>query len=407
MLRIIILLAASQLAHSAEFSEVPARQDEQPSEQATSEQAKEPPKPEAPRKPAARRAFGGRAGFVSRSTLRFAGQPDLPPYSLEAVYIFPERVRWTIQRIAEEEAPVARSVRYQFGGGVWELPPGATQSQAQVGKEALKYRLQNELRRVAMVWPAGLEWSPIEGSSLQEAQLGELGSLRVQLDEEGLKPLRLLSFLHDEDEAFESLEELRWRMDERGWWWPTSWRLESHGQPIWLETIDEVLLGRKYLESFFRPADLRIMDGQAAKPRAVKLAARVFHSTDLPAKVSWPDALAQAKSTLIKMQVRLGKRQTIMPRPVFLLDSSGRPTSFELRLQGEVEELPEGWVRGPAREGWSAVYHGLESLNSSALEALAKSLASDERPGVPFARVQEHGGRIGLVQLTLPFTAKQ
>jgi hypothetical protein len=357
---------------------------------------------EPPRAPGARRALAGLSGFRSESTLTFHGRSELPKYSLETTYVFPERVRWRLTPLLEEKEPAGRSLRYQFGLGVWELPAAQSRSVAHVGEEARRFRLQNELRRIAMTWPAGLEWEHGEDARLR-CELAELGSVEAVVAEPDGRPTLLLSFLPESDEAFEGLEDIVWRQsaqDER--WWPRSWTLTSAGQPIWMETIDQVHTGHRYLETFFLPADQRLASADLARPSSIHLSERVSRSFPLPPDLAWPEALRRGDAAVMAARRELGSAHRVNPRPAFLLDAQGLPTAFELQLIGAVESPPEGWSRSAACSAWSLVLTDLDSLSSSLLEALGGQLESGQRPGKPFVRVQYEQRRVGLVQLILP-----
>lgn len=398
-----LALACGLLACNEEPSApIPNEQDEAPPLEHASAQPTEPQY----RAPERRRAVQGLAGFVSSSTLTFEGREDLPQFSFETVYVFPERVRWRQQPLAEVNSRAMRSVRFQYGAGVWELPMLAERSVHHTGQEARVYRLQNELRRVAMTWPAGLEWQEVSEKPLERlAALEGLGQLRVLLDEATQRPLSIESSMLGETEPFESFTEIQWRA-EGDRHWPRSWTLVGAGLPIWHETIDVVETGRHFLDSFFRPTDLRTASAPASEPRLSELEARVVLRAELAASTRWADALQIAQSAATKAAATLRAPHLLDPRPVFTLDARGQPTGYELRLQVTSEELPEGWQRVPAGASWSVVLPGLESLTPQAIETLEKRLLSGQLGGIPFVRVQHEGGRVGMVQLDLPFTAE-
>jgi hypothetical protein len=304
--------------------------------------------------------------------------------------------------VLEDVVPASRSLRYQFGAGVWELPPLQTRSTPHAGEEARRFQLQNELRRVAMTWPAELEWETTEGSR-QRAGLGELGTIEAVLGESGTRPTQLQSFLPGATQAFEGLTHITWQEDaEEHRWWPKSWTLTSAGEPIWAETIDRVQVDQRYLETFFLPADQRLASAALEQPAAVKLSARVSRRFKLPAGLTWPEALKRGEAATLAARKQLGESYRVNPRPAFELDPQGHPTSFELQLVGEVELLPDGWRRRAACSAWSLVLTDLEALSQPLLEALAGQLEPEQTAGTPFVRVQYEEQRVGLIQLVLP-----
>jgi hypothetical protein len=362
--------------------------------------APEQPEDSAPRKPLKRRARAGLAGFASRSTLTFVKRPDLPSYSLEVVHVFPERVRWRLEPMGETRTSAQRLVRFQFGAGIWMLPQYAECSTLHRGEEARRFQLQNELRRVAMSWPAGLAWRATDKPEVQLAKLPGLGSLRAVTRGDDTRPLRIDSYFGADTASFESLAQIEWKRAERRWW-PASWTLFSGKRRIWDEVISEVKTGSKYLDSFFLPADRRVSTGPASAPRALRLGARVTRQTPLAPDLAWPEVLALAKEAAGEAARTLPDGLQLDPRPIYLLDPAGLPVAFELRLRGEGSSVPEGWRQTPAAEGWSTVHHGLGEIRKPAIEALERMLQPGQRPSRPYVRVQHTGGQVGLVQLVL------
>ena len=121
--------------------------------------------------PPRRRAIDGIGSVTSVSTLTFPSQPDLV-YQLDATYVFPQRARWRMAphvkpektkpgktKLETTQQRQSRRLQYRCGDGVWTTPLGKTASEAYAGDEKRKTLLQFELRRVALIWPAELEWT--------------------------------------------------------------------------------------------------------------------------------------------------------------------------------------------------------------------------------------------------------
>ncbi|MCB9913825.1 MAG: hypothetical protein H6828_01600 [Planctomycetes bacterium] len=388
MLRSLALLALLSPAAAAQTPDAPA-----PSPAPAAEDA-------APRAPARRQAIDGLAGFVARSTVVFAGRPDAPPHRLEIAYDFPERVRWRIEPVQDEPAPGARHLRFQFGAAVWLWLPGESASTALDGAEARRVRLQNELRRVALTWPAGLAWSPAEGET-RSATLPELGRLVAEFAPGAAHPRRLSAIFADDREGLEVYDELEWG-EREGRAWPTRWTFVVDGEPVWRETLDEVQLGVRHRDSYFRPTDRRAAQASDLQLQAVDLPARVYVRRTLEPGCAWPEAMRRAEATVARWSAELGPDLAVDPRPTYLLDELARPVGFEVRLAPGVERVPAGWTRGARREGWTTLLTELADLGPAPLERLRAEVGTVGAAATPYARLQREGDRVGWVQLVLP-----
>ena len=149
-----------------------------------------------PEKPERRRAINGIASVYSKSTLVFPKAPD-QRFESEATFVFPDRARWRISRLPEVQVDGstgtpnvedrrARSLRFRWGTGIWVVDYGKIESQSFQDEQRRLALLQLELRRVAMIWPAELDWKTTENA--RTADLPGLGRLQVELDVETGRP---------------------------------------------------------------------------------------------------------------------------------------------------------------------------------------------------------------------------
>ena len=369
--------------------------------------------PEAPRPPGRRRAIAGLGGFVSRSKLVYPSLPETP-YQLEATYVFPGRARWLLQPwpkpVAEGTVPEPpdrrqRTLRFQFGEGIWALDPGKLASRTFVDEELRLTRLQLELRRVAMTWPAEHEW--VADGDRRSVALEGLGVLVASLGENG--QLRELASSDAGGTKRERLAKLRWSEPaaEGARIWPVSWEFHYGDSLIWHETIESVEVASKLSELFFLPPDRR---GPGAR---VSLPAGAVQRLDLPAvaawseelndaaRDAWPLALAAARTALARWEETLGP-DVVAERPAFHLDAAGRPIRIELRLRSVPSALPEGWRTTEAGPAMRRILTGLDGVDAAAIRALGEGLAPAERPGPAHLVVQLVGDGAGLTQLIVP-----
>lgn len=375
--------------------------------------AKQEESPREPRPPARRRAIAGLGGFVSRSKVVYTVLPETP-YLLEATYVFPERSRWLLEPWptsegdgAETEAPDRRqrNLRFQFGEAIWGVEPGKLESRTYAGDERRLARLQHELRRVAMIWPAEHEW--VTDGETRMTEIEGLGLLVATLDANG-RPREIAS--RDADGTIrERIANIRWNApdSEGARAWPASWDFHFGAPLIWSETIQSVQVAGKLSELHFLPPDRRGPGARVSLPpgavQRIDLPAALAWTQDLEesARASWPLALAAARTALARWQATLGHDQ-LAPRPIFHLDSAGRPIRLELRLLAPPAELPEGWQRTEPGPAMRQIQPGLDGIDAAAIAALGKELEEAERPGPAHLVVQLVGEGAGLTQLVVP-----
>ncbi len=374
------------------------------------EQAEDPP----PRGPGRRRAVNGVGGVTCTSTLTLEAFPDAPQ-RMEMTYVFPDRVRWRMAP-AQSRDPRQRRLWYRWGSELWRVEAGSERSIPTPPEERALELLRMELRRVALIWPADLDW---KGSkTLQRAELKGLGEIRAELDAETGRPTALEFRIATEDEGppverapDERLEEIRWKEQERRHW-PGSWAIVVGGEKVAGEEFDQILPKARYVDSYFKPLDRRdtLVTSPPSEPREMPLAARIVHRSPLDAGTDWKTAFATADERLEGWRKKLeGTGRELSTRATFQLDRQGRPVAVELRLLGLPEgPLPEGWRRLEGGKGLSILMRGLRGLNAAQLDELLDRIPEGHRAGTPYARIQrEAEGRIGLVQLVLPLVPRE
>lgn len=374
------------------------------------EQAEDPPL----REPGRRRAVNGVGSVHCTSTLTLEAFPDAPQ-RMEMTYVFPDRVRWRMTP-AQSSDPRQRRLWYRWGSKLWHVAPGSERSVVTPREERPLDLLRMELRRVALIWPADLDW---EGSkTLQRAVLKGLGEIRAELDAETGRPNALEFRVATAEESppverapDERLEKIRWKEQERRHW-PSSWAIVVGGEQVASEKFDLILPKARYVDSYFKPLDRRdtLITSPPSEPREMPLAARIVHRSPLAEGTGWKAAFADADERLERWRKKLeGTGRELSSRAAFQLDAEGRPVAVELRLGGLSEgPLPEGWQRLEGGKGLSVLMQGLRGLNAALLDDLMARVPEGHRAGTPYVRVQrEAEGRIGLVQLVLPFVPRE
>ncbi len=376
-----------------------------------------------PEKPPRRRPIGGISSVYSRSNLRFPSAPD-QKFECEATFVFPGRARWRIARKAAEQPDSpdgaepaedyrGRSIRFQFGKSLWLLNYGQVDSQPLVGDAEVELLIQLELRRVAMIWPAELEWK-IDGQT-QTANLGKLGSLRAELDPDSGQPSSIES-LNPDGTPRESLEKITWTREPEGERsWPSSWDLVVKKQVIWNETFTEVKSGLKVLETSFIPSDRRGSGGSTSSAQGLaiqqlSLGRAAFWREELDPAVrrDWDlslrasrDALAEWKKSLTPLGL------TLEPRAYFLLDEEGLPLTLQLQLTAIPETLPAGWKELEERSALRLVSNGIDWIGTSSLARLRAGVPDKHIAKDPLAIVQLTARGAGITQLILPIASSE
>lgn len=370
-------------------------------------------------KPAQRKAIAGLGSVAGLSKMTFPSQPDLV-YQLESIYVFPDRARWRIapfqpaleqgQRQKKSETLKARRSRrlqFRFGTGVWTIEPTKTGSRAYTGEEVAKTLLQLELRRVAMIWPAELEWK-VDGTS-QRAPLKDLGHLVAEMHPETQRPVRIKS-MGANGEVFEELTNIKWTKEEKTErYWPASWDLHAAGKRVWSEEFLSVRGGLKYNDAFFVPFDRResgiVSVTATSEIQQIQVPELPVWRQELTAesKADWKVALKQARKALDEWKTTLkdGPHE-LDPRPVFLLDSQARPFRLELRLKANSDLPPWGWYPQGGYPATRLLMAGLEQVNAKQIRRLQAMLPPNYGAGSTCLVVQLTETGAGVCQLIVP-----
>ncbi|MDF1798810.1 MAG: hypothetical protein P1V81_06515 [Planctomycetota bacterium] len=179
------------------------------------------------------------------SKLAFDTLPDAP-HRLQATYQGLDRSRWSLQRLADEDAD--RRIEYRSGARAFLLPQDSGESIEYAGEELAQVLRRFDLRRVAMAdgldelgWDAdGRLPLGSNGSSVLREDLGEEGVTFTAIDPEG----RQEEILHVRTWA--ELGNLRR---------PATLELSFGALRIWSEEIETFELQSWFKERYFWPPD--------------------------------------------------------------------------------------------------------------------------------------------------------
>ncbi len=346
-----------------------------------------------PRPPGRRAGIAGIAGFKTSSSITFVGAPD-DPHRIDALYVFPDRARLTLRR----EGTSDRQIEYRFGERAYLLPPGTTKSTELVGDDRDVELRRRELRRAAMLWPDGFEWSgegsvrtaPILRRTGDDPQHA-IGTLHARLGDRG-RPTRVEIRL-PEGEPPEALEILGWReIGNRTW--PAELRLIQHGETIWEERVETVRTANVlYVDSYFLPPDRKYLSPDESI-RASRLRANTYRRHALPPGTSWEAALKREAELRRAAADELGGRRKLDAVPTFELRADGKPAAAILRLSEQANPPPEGWSTQAETQGISRILGGTAGIGPAVLDGLVDAVPPDRRAGTPFVRLYQEGKRV-------------
>ncbi len=395
--------------------EPPAPADGEKPEDAPGSAAEKDDQAEEVRPPGPQAPVSGMSSLVARSHLEFPGLPD-QPHVLDATYAFPERARW---RIAPRPKPTApgkrqsaevrrqdRRMRFRWGDGVWAVEPGETGSRRFEGEDRRLALLRIEMRRVALMWPAELEWKG-EGAE-RVALLPGVGQYVAWLDPEHGRPVRLES--RDADGTpRERFEAITWRAEgERHW--PQAWELWSGENLIWKEQIGSVRTARKLQDPFFLPGDQR--QGRVTNVKALNRLQ--VDEVQVPRFRAWRRRLEKDEQDWEKAveigRLELGNwskafegtRYRLDDRPYFYVDQGCKPFLLEVRLLNELDDPPPEWILQGGYPALRSAFDSVDKLTPTNLSRIRSRVPQDLSGGGPYAAVQLTEGGTGIVQLVLP-----
>jgi hypothetical protein len=351
--------------------------------------------------------LAGLDGFLTRSTIVFAGHDD-EPHALEAVYMLPDRARFSLQRL---DSPV-RVSEYRRGAAAWRFAPDAGVSSRLERDERRALLLRMELRRAAMLWPDGFAWTslaPGEGTDERVCRVPDpdpaasvpLGELCAAVDGEG-RAVRVSATI--EGVEMERLWIDAWQ-SVLGRSWPRSLRLAVGDVPVWSEWLETVRTDVFFTDLVFLPHDRRLASPATRAERNVlsrDLIPMTYRALALPEGCTWSAALDEAERALERAAEELrGRGLTVDPTPRIELSRAGRPRSVLVRHEGAPTPPPEGFTAVDERPGLIELVPSLAAVTPERIEALRRALPEGQEGGPPYVRVDrtERGLR---VHLTLP-----
>lgn len=179
------------------------------------------------------------------SSLVFDSLPDAP-HELQATYQGLDRCRWSLQRLADEDAD--RRIEYRSGARAFLLPQDSGDSLEYGGEELAQVLRRMDLRRVAMA--DGLDELAWDEDGM--LPLGEAGSsvLREDLGDEGITYMAI----DPEGRQEEILHVLTWA-ELGNLRRPATLVLSFGALRIWSEEIHTFELQSWFKERYFWPPD--------------------------------------------------------------------------------------------------------------------------------------------------------
>ena len=336
-----------------------------------------------------RKAIAGIRGFESVSTLVFAANPK-SPHTLRATYVFPDRVRWWIG--VGLDKTLERQMRYRFGTDVNAIDPQASKSHTLEGAARDEALAQMEMRRALMLWPAGFEWKSETGSRI--ASLGALGTLRAAVKAgTDARPERI-AWLDAENRVVDEFRDIAWREDGQKAW-PTKLELWHAETLVWIETVDTVDVGTRFIDAYFVPSDRREASGgkalEVGNVSPMDLPAHRRRRVALTPGTTWDEARAKYASLRAEASAELAaKGLTLDDKATFEVDAALAPTAVLLRLAPSAPtlraELEKDWPLWRERPGLVTFVIGLSDVKPSRLQSLRDALPSDAAAGTPYVR---------------------
>ena len=348
---------------------------------------------------------GGLLAYQMRSEVQFVlpeGAPEVPAHRLIVTEAFPDRARWQLEPLADRTG--GRRVVYLFGSALWMLAADEARSQRLTGDDAEALRTAFSLRRAAMLWPDGFEWSG-EGEQ-RTAALPSERTLTAWLGPEGGPPTAIESRLAD-GTVLERFDTIEWTTTA-GRTRPTRFDFHVSGEPVWRERVLEFDPNARHVDAFFQPHDARTpgrTNNTSALPNVmlVETPRRAVLRVELTAPVDWPAARAEFDAQ------RRGVLERVAPLEIedvlrAEVDSGGRPTALLLALTGEVPDvLPTGFRLEPAGSALTVLAGGTEEIDAALLARLESARPADTvRAGAARVRLRPSADSGPRVQVSLP-----
>ncbi len=352
-----------------------ARQDDAPSSQARADSQPV----DWLRNLAPRAAIAGLAGVECVSILEYAADPSTP-HELNATYVFPSRARWQIRVRGREE--LGRSIEYRCGDTYFVLPQAEGRSIEVSRRSPLADQVSAkcemlELRRAALLWPDGFEWSESGEARRAASECGRV--LLARLGDDG-RP-RELHFESENGGLGERLVIRSWKQRQNRWW-PQDLELWFGPERIWSERVESVTTALSLLDLYFVPPDRRAGSpgGDAAHAvRHIDAPERCDVRVQLPESADWKSVASLWKSESARVFAQLPADWSAAPGVHVELAEDGRPTALLVNLRG-AGAAPPGAIVSPATEA-------LLVVERWPAQDLANSLASLRRATPPGASV--------------------
>ena len=336
----------------------------------------------------AREQIAGIGGFRTKSRIEFPIE-GAAIHELVAGFQFPARA---LVILALPGRPFGMGAHeYRLGPAVHLAPPAPNPSQRVEGADGETLIRRFELRRAAFLWPDGFDWKlDPAGDKRKSAPLLDsngisLGSITADLNDQG-RPGTLTTFDSSGLEG-DRLEISAWAKTA-GRWHPVQSELFVGGELAFVEQLEEVEYGSRYLDHQFVPVD--VLD-RAPGVLLTHQEPTWILFRDLAkdgARFDWEAGLEERSQVLgaVLEQARSSQaaagRSTLEAKIGFSLTEAGRP-----------HRLREVWIapqdpRPPfeLQPGYALLTSRSEGLEQvpQILARLQDSLPEDARPGEPY-----------------------
>jgi hypothetical protein len=348
-------------------------------------------------------APGPRAAIAGMRGIHTVSRLDFPDFRLRltTTYVFPDRARWSLE---DYDAPLPIANQFsRLGAAAYNFETNAA-SRELAGLDREHMLLQMELRRAALLYPDGFQWTK-DAQGIPEARVFADSCC----EREPIGTLRALSA--NERITFEARDRHGdWRdsltveecQEQNGRRFPRVLSVTGVNGSF-RETIERLKTGIHYLDLAFRPSDRR-QAKTASRPELAPLLVDVvpmtFAARPLPAGSDWKTALATAETLRAELQRTLPAAQRLDPIPTFEVSAEGQPLRCLLRLAVPVDPAPEGFERHEERLGVMLVLPELTGV-AAALPRLRTEVPTGARAGVVYVR--RHPERI---EVCLPLIAE-
>jgi hypothetical protein len=337
------------------------------------------------------------AGFRcvrSTSTIKFANDAT-PPQVLVITLGFPDRGR--AEQTVTVDGQRLRRLHYRFGGNAWFVEIREKEGQTLKGRRRDDVHRLFSLRRALLLWPDHPEWL-IDGH-IGHASLGDLGSLRFDLNDEG-QPTTMSS-IDNEGIVYESLESIRWQepASPGGRTWPASFDLHANGSLIWSEVIDRIETQHSLIDGFYQPAEVRRANPGGHVLNQVQHQDSVVQRIALAKGVSWESALVMGR---LKAKQVESNGTDLMPGLEIELGLALEPVAVVLHRAGASDDPVEApWVVRNGGPGRGASFESPDAIIPALLREMEREIQTAGGTAGP-PRVRFAGREVGPIQVMVP-----